>query len=405
MQTATSTNLTKKKKMITKGTPDYILMGLILLIVGFGIIMVYSASYYYATTKGWSSTKFVVKQLIMAGFGIAAMLIVTYKLNYHIVTTTGAVWLFYWISLILCILVKFIGIEANGAKRWLGIPGTSLQVQPSEFMKLGVILMVTWWLVTHRKTLYTIKTKMIAWFFVALPAGVVTVLGSNMSSGLVIAAVGGIIIIAASRKLWPYLALIAGVVVLALFLRGVAIKTPPDTPTGNAVIDTILPPYRMARIRAWADPFSDPTDEGYQAIQALYAVGSGGIFGVGLSNGVQKLGFLPEPYNDIIFAVICEELGLVGAVILMIAYVAIVLRGLSVAMRASDASGAFIAIGISSMIGVQAIINVAVNTNTIPTTGMQLPLVSYGGTALVVLLGTLGLLLNISRYSSIEKLH
>ena len=402
MQTATSTNLTKKRKKSKQGTPDFVLLGLLILIVAFGVGMVYSASYDYATTKGWTATHFAKKQLGFGLIGIAVMLWVTFRFDYHICTNRGLVQWFYGISVILAISVRFIGIEANGAKRWIGIG--PIQVQPSEFVKLAVILMVTSYIIRNRRTMNQAKTRLGAWAIVGIPALIVTVVGSNLSSGIVILGIGAIIIFSASPKILHYFGLLFIGVVGVMGVRQLAIHTPQGKDTTIPIVKDILPAYRIDRIRAWTDPFSDPLEDGYQTIQALYAVGSGGLFGKGLSQGVQKLGFMPEPYNDIIFAVICEELGLVGALVLMTAYGIVVLRGMAIAMRAPDYAGAFIAIGISSMIGIQAIINIAVNTNTIPTTGMQLPLVSYGGTALIVLLATLGLLLNISRYSSIEKL-
>ena len=264
--------------------------------------------------------------------------------------------------------------------------------------------MVTSYIIRNRSTIHKLRTRLIAWMIVGVPALVVTVLGSNLSSGIVILGIGAFIIFVSSPKIWYYFGIAALGLLLIIGVRQLAIHTPKGEDPNIPIVNKILPAYRLDRVRAWIDPFSDPQDDGYQAIQALYAVGSGGLFGKGLAQGVQKMGFLPEPYNDIIFAVICEELGLVGALLLMLAYAIVVIRGMVIAMRAPDYSGAFIALGITAMVGIQAIINVAVNTNTIPTTGMQLPLVSYGGTALVVLLATLGLLLNISRYSSIEKL-
>lgn len=402
MQTVATTNLTKKRKKSKQVTPDFILLGIIILIVAFGVVMVYSASFYYCTTKGWSPIFFAKKQLMLGLVGIVAMLFITYKFDYHICTNRTLVSLFYYGSLIMAMSVKFIGIEANGAKRWIQIG--PVQVQPSEFVKIAVILMVTSYIIHNRHCMNRLWTRIKAWMIVVIPALVVTIMGSNLSSGIVIGGIGAVIIFSASPKIWYYfLAIIAGIL-LIVGVRQLAIHTPQGQDPNIPVVNKILKGYRLDRVRAWIDPFEDPQNKGYQAIQALYAVGSGGIFGKGLAQGVQKMGFLPEPYNDIIFAVICEELGLVGALLLMLAYGMIVMRGMAIAMRAPDYTGAFIAIGISSMIGIQAIINVAVNTNTIPTTGMQLPLVSYGGTALFVLLATLGILLNISRYTSVEKL-
>jgi cell division protein FtsW len=189
----------------------------------------------------------------------------------------------------------------------------------------------------------------------------------------------------------------------AIYIYILAITTSAADTELPGFIGLFLKPYRLNRLRIWQDPFLDPLGGGYQPIQSLYAVGSGGIFGSGLTEGIQKLGFLPEPHNDIIFAVICEELGLIGAILLLIVYTILVIRGLHVAMHAYDLFGALVASGIAGMVGVQALINVAVNTNTIPTTGMQLPLVSYGGTALIILLGSIGILINISRISEIKK--
>ncbi|MBE6022702.1 MAG: FtsW/RodA/SpoVE family cell cycle protein [Cellulosilyticum sp.] len=402
MQTATATNLTKRRKKSKRGTPDFVLLGLIMLIVAFGIVMVYSASYYYAMSSGRSSTHFAGKQLIFGLAGIAVMLGITFKFDYHICTNRRLVELFYIGSIIAAISVRFIGIQVNGAKRWIQLG--PIQFQPSEFVKLAVVLMVTSYIIRNRKHFDQFKVRIGAWAIVGIPALIVTVVGSNLSSGIVIGGIGAMIIFAASPKIWYYFGFIFLGIAMVVGVRQLALNTPQGEDTNIPIVKQILPAYRIDRIRAWVDPFSDPQEDGYQSIQALYAVGSGGLFGQGLSQGVQKLGFLPEPYNDIIFAVICEELGLVGALLLMGAYGLVVMRGMAIAMRAPDYSGSFIAIGISSMIGIQAIINVAVNTNTIPTTGMQLPLVSYGGTALVVLLATLGLLLNISRYSDITKL-
>lgn len=385
-----------------KGTPDYVLMALILLVVAFGLVMIYSASYYYCYRKGWSQSRLTVKQLIAAIMGLVAMWWVTYRFDYHICTNRILVKGFYWFSVALAFSVKFIGTESNGAKRWITLG--PIQMQPSELVKVSVILMLTSYLIRHRKEMRSVGVRLKAWAIVAMPALIVIIAGKNLSSGLVIFGIGAMIIFSASPKIWYYFVGLFLLVIVVFGVRQLAVITPKGEDPNIPGVDKILSGYRLDRVRAWLDPFSDPQDNGYQTIQALYAVGSGGLFGVGLGHGVQKQDFLPEPYNDIIFAVICEELGLIGALVLMLVYGFIVFRGMLIAMHAADYTGAFMAIGISSMIGIQAIINVAVNTNTLPATGMQLPLVSYGGTALAVLLATIGLLLNISRFASIEKL-
>lgn len=403
MQTAKTTNLTKKRKKSKQGTPDFILIGLIILLVAFGVVMVYSASYDYATSRlNRSTTYFARKQLLMGIAGTIVMLWVTFRFDYRICTNRTLVRGFYGFSVVLAASVKFIGIEANGAKRWIQLG--PVQMQPSELVKLAVVLMVSSYIIRNRKNMGRIQTRIGAWLIVIIPALVVTVLGSNLSSGIVILGIGAIIIFTASPKIWYYFVFLAIGVAAVLGVRQLAIQTPQGEDTTIPIVKELLPAYRIDRIRAWTNPFSDKQGDGYQTIQALYAVGSGGLFGRGLSQSIQKRGFMPEPYNDIIFAVICEELGLVGALLLMLAYGILVIRGMAIAIKAPDYAGSFIAIGISSMVGLQAIINIAVNTNTIPTTGMQLPLISYGGTALGILLATLGILLNISRFSSIEKL-
>ncbi len=402
MASERSANLTQRKKRTIQGTPDFIMLSIILLTVAFGIVMVYSASYSFCNREGLPPTHFALKQLKLGILGILVMLWVTFRFDYHICTNRILVRGFYWFSVALAASVKIIGIEKNGAKRWIEIG--PLQMQPSELVKLAVILMLTSFIIRNKKHMNELGNMIKAWLIVLLPTGVVVVLGTNLSSGLVILGIGSMIIFSSCGKVRYYAILAILGISLIFAVRRLASTTPQGQDPNVPIVNKILPGYRLDRIRVWEDPWIDPTNDGYQPIQALLAVGSGGIFGVGLGNGVQKLDFMPEPYNDIIFAVICEELGLVGALLLILGYGILVIKGMTVAMRAPDFSGSLIAIGITSMVGIQAIINMAVNTNTLPTTGMQLPLVSYGGTALVVLLSTLGILLNISKSADIQKL-
>ncbi|MDF2595133.1 MAG: cell cycle protein [Clostridia bacterium] len=401
MATGAETNLTKKRKKSSKNTPDMILLGIILLIVGFGIIMVYSASFYYATIKGSQPASFAIKQLTIGIIGVVIMLGVAFKFNYRILSNMFLATTLYIVSLGLSISVMFIGKTINGATRWIDLGFT--QFQPSEIAKIGVVIMLSAYIIKHRKEMNQFKYIVRAWGLVLLPTGIVAI--ENLSSAIVIFFIGIMIIFVASSRIWYYM--ILGIIGFGLAggIYYLAMSTEPEQELNIPIVKDILKPYRLDRIRVWKNPWLDPVDKGYQPIQSLYAVGSGGIFGVGLGRGIQKQGFLPEPHNDIIFAVICEELGLVGAVILLIGYSILVIRGLIIAVQASDYFGSLVATGISTMVGIQVLINVSVNTNTIPTTGMQLPLVSYGGTALAVLLGTLGVLLNISTNSNIQKVN
>jgi len=395
------TNLTKQKKKIIKNTPDGILLAIILMIVGFGIIMVYSASFYYATEKGSAPASFAIKQCIIGIVGIAVMLGVAFKFNYRILSNMILASGLYIVSLILSISVMFIGQTINGATRWIDLGFT--QFQPSEIAKISVVIMLSAYIIRHRKEMNQFKYISRAWGIVLLPTGIVAI--ENLSSAIVIFFIGIMILFITSAKTWYYMILLLIGATLAGGVYYLAITTKPNQELSIPIVKDILKPYRLDRIRVWKNPWLDPIGKGYQPIQSLYAVGSGGIFGVGLGKGIQKQGFLPEPHNDIIFAVICEELGLMGAIILLIGYSILVIRGLVIAVRAPDCFGTLLAVGISAMVGIQVLINVAVNTNTIPTTGMQLPLVSYGGTALAVLLGTLGILLNISTTASIQKVN
>lgn len=401
MAVQTSARSVQKKKRLRKNTPDYMLLALILLIAAFGIVMVYSASFNYCNRRGWAPTHFAFRQLMFGMLGVAAMLGITFKIDYHLFTNRNLVRIVYIASICLSLSVMIFGKNINGAKRWIQLGPISFQ--PSEITKIAVVLMISSYIVRHRKFMNKPKYIFTAWLIVLVPTGVVAL--ENLSSAIVIMGIGAVIIFVSSTRIWYYILIVILGVSAVFGAYCLAMSTPQGQNPNIPVIDKILPAYRLNRIRTWKDPWIDPSNTGYQAIQALMAVGSGGLFGKGLGQSDQKKDFLPEPYNDIIFAVICEELGLVGAVLLLLGYAVILIRGMIIAMRAPDYFGALVATGISSMVAIQVIINAAVNTNTMPTTGMQLPLVSYGGTALSVLLATLGILLNISRYAGIQKVN
>ncbi|MGL6174304.1 MAG: FtsW/RodA/SpoVE family cell cycle protein [Cellulosilyticaceae bacterium] len=390
--------LTRKKKNLVKHTPDILLIAMILLIVGFGVVMVYSASNYYAMTTFGNPLHFAKKQGMIGLAGIVGMFFVAYKFNYRIFSNMKISAIIYSVSLLLALSLFFIGVENKGATRWLNIGGISFQ--PSELVKIAVILMLSSYIVKYRNKLDNLLYVALGGIIVLVPAALIA--AENLSSAIVVAFVGFLILFISTPRIWYYVMGIILVGVVGFYMYYLAMSTAPTDDLGP-ISGIFMKQYRLDRFRVWKDPWLDPKGKGYQPIQSLYAVGSGGLFGQGLGQGIQKLGFLPEPHNDIIFAVICEELGLVGASLLLLAYAILVLRGLAVAANAQDFFGALVATGISGMIGIQVLINVAVNTNTIPTTGMQLPLVSYGGTALIILLGTLGILVNISRTSNIDK--
>lgn len=392
---ATSETLTKKKKVTVKHAPDLLLITMIILIVGFGVVMVYSASHYHGMTNFGDPFQFAKMQLFVGVVGIAAMFFVTYCFNYRILANIKVAGLLYAISIGLALSLFVFGKTVNGATRWIQIG--PIQFQPSEVVKIGVIIMLSAYVLKYRKQLDRWPYLIIGGLIVIVPTIIIAM--ENLSSAIVVAFVGLLILFVSTPKVWYYIVGVLLVAVAAIWLYYIAI----NNVQLDGFLGEIFKPYRLERLRIWQDPWLDPVGGGYQPIQSLYAIGSGGLFGTGLGQGVQKLGFLPEPHNDIIFAVICEELGLVGAGLLLLAYAVLVLRGFTIAAHANDFFGALVATGISGMIAIQVIINVAVNTNTIPTTGMQLPMVSYGGTALLILLGSLGILVNISRTATVGK--
>ncbi|MGL4362656.1 MAG: FtsW/RodA/SpoVE family cell cycle protein [Cellulosilyticaceae bacterium] len=395
-----SDKLTTKKKGPSKHTPDILLITIIILIVAFGVVMVYSASHYYGMNTRNDPFVFARKQAVIGFIGICCMLFITNKLDYRVLSNMGLARLLYWGSIVISLSVFVIGVEINGAKRWFPLP-FGLSFQPSEIVKIGMIVMLSAYIVKNKKYMHQIQKVLRASVIILIPTMLIAL--ENMSSALVIATVGFVILFVSTPRVWYYILGILGLATVIFGVYMLAMNTDSTKEIGGPV-GKFLKQYRLDRVRVWKDPWLDPTDKGYQPIQSLYAVGSGGVFGKGLGQSIQKLGFLPEPYNDIIFAVICEELGLVGAVLLLLAYGVLIARGLAIAQNAYDFFGSLVAVGISTMVGVQVIINVAVNTNSLPTTGMQLPMVSYGGTALLILLCSLGLLTNISRTSSISKL-
>ncbi|WP_305768804.1 FtsW/RodA/SpoVE family cell cycle protein [Candidatus Epulonipiscium viviparus] len=377
---------------------DIVLVVLILVIVSFGVLMVYSASNYHAILMYNDPFNIAKKQAVFAVMGVCVMLFIGFNVDYRIFSNLRIATFIYVAANALVALLPWIGDERKGAVRWIVLG--PITIQPSEIVKIATLIMISAFIVHFRNKLSNFWVAVGGFAIVGIPT--VLVLFENLSSAIVIGAVGVLVMFVATKEIWYYAIGAAGAggfVWLALYL---AATTESDVPT-TGIIGIIFPQYRLNRFRVWLDPWIDPLRNGYQSIQSLYAIGAGGLFGRGLGMSIQKQGFLPEPHNDIIFSVICEELGFVGAACVLIIYSLLIMRGLMIAINAYDLFGSLLAVGLVGLIAVQVIINVAVNTNTFPTTGMQLPLISYGGTALVVLLAALGILLNISKYSKIEK--
>lgn len=360
---------------------DYSLVFLTLFLVVFGLLMMYSTSSYSAQLKGLAPTYYLKKQGIVAILGIIGMFIVS-KLDYRLLLwkfskTTG--WLnmstlIYFIALMLqSVVLKLLGKNLNGSTRWIYIFGFSLQ--PSEISKIAVIIFVAWYINTMPKKLNVNNWYGFVLLCIILAPILILVASENLSTGIIIAAILFLVSMVASKKIIYFIFMgIAGVAAAAGFV--------------------ISEDYRMERFEIWLDV--ENHENGYQILQGLYAIASGGIFGKGLGESMQKLGFIPEAQNDMIFSVICEELGLVGATIVLFVFIMLGWRILIIAMNAPDLFGSLICVGVLVQIIIQVILNVAVVTNSMPSTGVPMPFISYGGTALLIILVEIGLVLSVS---------
>ena len=372
---------TKKKqgrrKYIKPLGYDFTVLFVVLTLVLFGVVMVFSSSYYKTMTRekfGYDMFYFLKRQGVWAVVGFAAM-IFCMNIPYTFWRRFSA--LAYWLSnVFLLLLLTPLGQEIGGQTRWLKLG--PIQFQPSEFTKIAIALFLSLYVSEHRKELGNLKGFCRASAILFFPVMLIAL--SNFSSALLILLMGATILFIASPRIWYFVAA-AGALI----------------PVGAILIIPKKFRYRLGRIMIWLDPWSDPIDKGFQTIQSLYAIASGGLFGLGLGQSRQKT-FVPEAYNDIIFAIICEELGIIGAGFVILLFTVLIWRGIKIAMNAKDTYGMLVATGIIAVIAFQSIINIGVVTNTIPNTGQPLPFISYGGSSLMFLMAMVGILLNISRY-------
>ncbi|MBQ7975257.1 MAG: putative lipid II flippase FtsW [Clostridia bacterium] len=356
---------------------DYTFLFLIMLLLSIGLVMLLSASAPPGASKYNDSYYFFKKQLLFVVAGLVGMVVVS-KIDYRIYRNYTT--LFFGVCLILLLLVAIpgIGVSLNGSRRWLQLPG--FQLQPSEFMKLGIAMFFADRIATGR---YNVgKLKDFGYFAATLAiVAILMLLEPHLSGTIVIVGIGLWVLVASGTKVLPF---IMGAPVVGVI---------------GFVAIYFLDANRFARIMRFISPFEDMQHTGYQIAQALYAMGSGGLFGRGLGQSVQKYSYLPEPYNDFIFSVACEELGLFGGAIIIIIFALLILRGFRIALNAPDTFGTLLATGIMAQIAIQTTLNIAVATSSVPNTGVSLPFFSYGGTAILVILLEMGILLNISRAS------
>lgn len=370
---------------------DYSLVFIVLFLLGFGLIMVYSASSYEASVSealGYDAAYYLKKQATAAILGLGAMFLVS-RIPYHFWERFAMAG--YMVSIVLILLVLTpLGYEANGARRWLRI---GISVQPAEIAKLAMILFLASFICKMGKAIKTTKGFLVV-LGVPLPVcALVWFITENMSSAIIIFGIAFLMLFVASPDYKRFFGLAAiGVVVIvgALFIF-------------KQLEGSELLGVRGARILAWMDPEAYASGKGFQTLQALYAIGSGGIFGKGLGQSMQKLGFLPEVQNDMIFALVCEELGLFGGIAIILMFLLLIWRFMIIANNSSDLFGALLVVGVLGHIAIQVILNIAVVTNTIPNTGISLPFISYGGSSVMFLLIEIGLVLSVARGIRIQE--
>ena len=366
--------------MTKKKSSDFTLMLTVLTLVVIGIIMVFSSSHYYALSKMGDSYHFLKRELIWAGLGFVSML-ATMNFNYKKYKKIAVIG--YFFSLILLILVLTpLGIEYNGAKRWLGVG--SITIMPGEISKICAIFFVASFLSQKPERIKSFFQGVLPCLLIIGIYAALILKQPNLSTAVTIAVIIASMMFVTGMR-WIHVA--------AMGFAGVA----------ALILMIIAEPYRMRRLVGFLDPFSDPQDTGYQVIQSLLALGSGGLFGVGLGKSVQKYLYIPEPQNDFIFAVIGEELGFVGCTTVIILFLLLIWRGIRIAINAPDLFGCLIATGIITMVAVQVIINIAVATSSMPVTGIPLPFISWGGNSLALFMAAMGVLLNISRHSKLDR--
>lgn len=367
---------------------DFDLLLVIVFLMCFGLVMLYSTSAYEAQTDFGNDMFYFSKQAIIAAAGVAGMFIVS-KIDYHFY---GAFALeIYVFSLILMALVQTpFGVTVNGARRWIGLPG-NLTIQPAEVTKIAVILFISYELCRLGKKAYTMEGILRVLALGAVASGGVLFLTDNLSTAIIVMAITCILIFVIHPKTKPFLAVIgAGAAVAAV---GIAILSATVADSEN---------FRLQRIISWLNPEATMDTGSYQVMQGLYAIGSGGFFGKGLGNSTQKLGVIPEAQNDMILVVICEELGVFGAILILVLFGLLLYRLMFIAKNAPDLYGSLIASGIFAHIALQVILNIAVVTGLLPTTGITLPFISYGGTAILFLMAEMGIALGISRKIRLE---
>jgi len=365
---------------------DISLVVMVFSITLFGLLMLYSASSYTAERDNLGEMFYLKRQALFAGFGFLVMLITSRFIDYHIFAKLNLV--IYAIAAVAVIVTSLIGVASHGSNRWIVIFG--VRFQPSELMKPAIIILFAT-LLTHKGRKldgFVPMLKAAAWALV--PAAIIAY--TNLSTAMIVAGIAAFMLFVAVKSYKYHLMLLGGGIAAYLGAYPLSLLLQKMK---------VLHGYQITRILAWKDP-SSYEDETFQTLQGLYAIGSGGIFGRGLGESIQKF-IMPESQNDMIFTIICEELGFVGGLGVMLVYALILFRLYEIAKNAKDLFGSLLVIGVMSHIALQAILNIAVATNSIPNTGITLPFISYGGTSLVILLAEIGICLNVSYQTTLDE--
>lgn len=371
-----------KKKPEAGKRLDLTFLSFVLILLTTGLVMLFSASYAYSYEYYGNSYKFITRQAAFAAAGVALMLIIS-KIDYHFWRRFA--WIVYVLAIgMLAVLLTLPPmVKGMDVKRWIVLG--PINFQPSEVAKFAIILLFSSLIAGNSKLMKSFKFIFFLVVLLGLTCGLV-VLEPHFSATILIFTIGIVLLIVGGL---PKRYIIGG------GLLGVG--------GGVLAVATGIIGYGSDRIKYWLDPWADAKGKGFQTIQSLLAIGSGGILGRGIGQSRQKYLWLPEPHNDFIFAIVCEELGLIGAVIIIILFCLLVWRGFTIAMRAQDKFGSLLALGLTFQVGLQAMLNIWVVTNTIPNTGISLPFFSYGGTSLLILLAEMGIVLSVSRSANIEK--
>ena len=366
----------QQSRELAKGPADLPFLLLVLMLTAIGLVMLLSASFPSAYYETNDPTHYVIRQGVFAIMGVAAMLFIG-KINYQRFRALAKPALFVTIVLLALVLIPGIGIMRNNARRWLGI-GELLTFQPSEIAKVAIVLYFSDSISKKKDQMRSFRYGIVPYALWLVLVGGLVLLEPHLSGAVLIMGAGAVIMLVGGIN-WAWvggaLGAAAGMMYFVLFVIG----------------------YNASRVTYWLDPWEDAQGAGYQLSQSLISIGSGGLLGVGLGKSRQKFMFLPEEHNDFIFAIVCEELGLIGAGIIMLLFAALILRGYWIALHARDRFGSLMVVGIITLIALQTFLNIGVVTGLLPTTGISLPFFSYGGTALSIQLAEMGIVLSVSR--------